>query len=196
MTEVGGDRMTDVAAPRPGERPGMWSRQGPYVLDWPDLGHALANLAGEVRTAAFAPTVVYAIARGGLVAAAYLTAVLDAGRMETVRVRRTEDDTQYAAKRRPALDRAGRAEPGPEDHVLVVDDIVGTGATAELVMRHLGELGVTEVRFAALVRNHLSPFLPDHCGFVVDDWVVFPWERGWHDRPPGWRPMPRPAARP
>ena len=76
----------------------------------------------------------------------------------------------------------------PEDRLLVVDDIVGTGATAEVVLDALRPR-CREVRLAALVRNHLAPDLAYYCAATIDDWIVFPWEPGVHDRPDGWRPF-------
>ncbi|MEV7975581.1 phosphoribosyltransferase family protein [Streptomyces sp. NPDC086519] len=172
------------------EQPGMWTRQGPYELGWDDLRTALDRIAAALRADGFVPGAVLAVARGGLVAASYLTCVLDAPVMRVVRVRRTRDDSQYAAKQPPLLEQEGPAlEPGTP--VLVVDDIVGTGATADVVRSHLLAAGfeAADLRFAALVRNHRSGFVPDYCPAVVDDWVVFPWEQGW-SRTPGVRPFP------
>ncbi|WP_330460393.1 phosphoribosyltransferase domain-containing protein [Streptomyces sp. NBC_00820] len=178
-----------------GERPGMWSRQGAYELSWHDLGTALDSIARSVRADGFTPDVVLGVARGGLLAASYLTCALDVPQMSLVRVRRTRDDSQYAAKRPPLLEQEGPV-PKPGTAVLVVDDIVGTGATADVVREHLRTAGVTDtdVRFAALVRNHRSGYVPDYCPAVVDDWVVFPWEQGW-GRTAGTRPFPLGEAR-
>jgi hypoxanthine phosphoribosyltransferase len=155
---------------------GMWRRLGPYGLTWPDLGVLLDRIAAGIRADGFAPDVVCPVARGGLVAGGYLATVLDLPKLHVVRVRRTTSDDRYADKQPAVLDVVAPATLGPDSTVLVVDDIVGTGATAELVERHLAEYGVQEVRTAALVRNHRSAFQPRYCPLVVDDWVVFPWE--------------------
>ncbi|MFE9018928.1 phosphoribosyltransferase [Streptomyces sp. NPDC007808] len=161
-----------------GEQPGMWTRQGPYLLDMTTFGRLLEDIAGEVRAAGFVPDAVLAVARGGLAAGGYLTCALDVPVMHTVRVRRTADDSRYAAKQRPVVDASGSLGLGAGDKVLVVDDIVGTGATADAVLEFLAARGVAreDVRFAAVVRNHRSGYVPDHCPAVVDDWIVFPWE--------------------
>ncbi|MGW0330818.1 phosphoribosyltransferase [Streptomyces sp. NPDC003011] len=161
-----------------GERPGMWTRQGPYLLDMATFGQLLEDIADEVRAAGFVPDAVLAVARGGLAAGGYLTCALDVPVMHTVRVRRTADDSRYAAKQRPVVDGSAPVGLGPGDKVLVVDDIVGTGATADTVLAFLADAGVArqDVRFAAVVRNHRSGYEPDHCPAVVDDWIVFPWE--------------------
>lgn len=169
---------TTPSATAAGERPGMWTRQGPYLLDMATFGGLVEDIADEVRAAGFVPDAVLAVARGGLAAAGYLTCALDVPVMHTVRVRRTADDSRYAAKQRPVVDTSGPLGLGAGDRVLVVDDIVGTGATADAVLAHLAAAGVAaeDVRFAAVVRNHRSGYVPDHCPAVVDDWIVFPWE--------------------
>lgn len=172
------------------ETRGMWTHAGPYVLDWPVLGRGLAALAEQVRESGFEPTVTYAVANGGMIPAWYLTSMLSVGRLRSVRVRRTVGEGSYLAKQPPVMNRLDNDEPGSGDRVLVVDDIVGTSATIRLVLKHLGARGVTEIRVAALVRNHLATFIPDYCAFVADDWVIFPWEKDWLDRPKGWRPVP------
>ncbi|GHH76908.1 phosphoribosyltransferase [Streptomyces sulfonofaciens] len=156
----------------------MWSRQGPYLLDWTSYGEIVGSIAARVRADGFRPDVVLAVARGGLAPAGYLTCALDVPVMETIRVRTTTDDSRYAAKRRPAVDTARPLELSPGARVLVVDDIVGTGATADAVLGRLADVGVAagDVRFAALVRNHRCRYVPDYCPVVIDDWIVFPWE--------------------
>ncbi|WP_328332154.1 MULTISPECIES: phosphoribosyltransferase [unclassified Streptomyces] len=161
-----------------GEQPGMWTRQGPYLLDMVTFGQLVEDIADEVRGSGFSPDAVLAVARGGLSAAGYLTCALDVPVMHTIRVRRTADDSRYAAKQRPVVDTSAPLGLRAGDKVLVVDDIVGTGATAEAVTRFLADADIprADVRFAAVVRNHRSGYVPDHCPAVVDDWIVFPWE--------------------
>ncbi|MEU7576862.1 phosphoribosyltransferase family protein [Streptomyces sp. NPDC041068] len=163
------------AAREPDGRPGMWSRQGPYLLDWNSFGTLLDDLADAIRADGFVPDTVLAVARGGLTPAGHLTCALDVPAMHTIRVRRTKDDSRYADKQRPVVEGAG---PMPGGRVLVVDDIVGTGATADAVLEYLAAAGVGpgDVRFAAVVRNHQSSYVPDYCPAVIDDWIVFPWE--------------------
>jgi hypoxanthine phosphoribosyltransferase len=161
-----------------GEQPGMWTRQGPYLLDMATFGQLVEDIAEDVRTAGFVPDAVLAVARGGLAAGGYLTCALDVPVMHTVRVRRTADDSRYAAKQQPVVHADAPLGLGAGDKVLVVDDIVGTGATADAVLAFLAGAGVAreDVQFAAVVRNHRSGYEPDHCPAVVDDWIVFPWE--------------------
>ncbi|ADI04958.1 phosphoribosyltransferase [Streptomyces bingchenggensis BCW-1] len=174
MTDSGGTARPAVA----GERPGMWSRQGPYLLDWASFGELVGDIATQIRDEDFRPDAVLAVARGGLTPAGFLTCALDVPVQHTIRVRRTADDTRYAAKQAPVIDMGTPPALGPGDRVLVVDDIVGTGSTAEVVLAYLADAGVarSDVRFVSVVRNHQSGYVPDYCPAVIDDWIVFPWE--------------------
>ena len=163
----------------------MWKRRGPYGMSWEDLGALLCKITTEVQNDGFCPDTLCAVARGGLVSAAYLATVLNLREMYVVRVRRTLSDSPYAEKAAPELEVVTPARVGVR--VLVVDDIVGTGATARLVVSHLRGLGARDVRVATLAVNHLSDFAANYYGVQVDDWVVFPWEAGKAQQP---FPMP------
>jgi hypoxanthine phosphoribosyltransferase len=167
----------------------MWTREGPYELDWATLGTMLACIVADIRADGFAPSVIIGVARGGLVPAGHLACALDIPTVRTVRARRTSTDDQYSPKQPPQLDSA-LSGIGPGASVLIVDDIVGTGATAEMVHDHVLASGVAEAdtRFAALVRNHRASFRPDYCPGIADDWIIFPWEAGW-GATPGARPF-------
>jgi uncharacterized protein len=158
----------------------MWRHRTPYGMTWTDLGFLVDRIAAGLRADDFHPDTVCAIARGGLIGAAYFATVLDVRDIHVVRVRRTLNDSPFAEKTSPALEVVAPAPVG--SRVLVVDDIVGTGATAEVVVRYLGKLGATDIRVAALARNHLAAFTVDYCPLEVDGWVVFPWESATPDR--------------
>ena len=154
----------------------IWSGAGPYRMTWSDFGVLADRLAARIAADGFRPDVVCGVARGGLVPAAHLAIALDVERLHVVRVRRTADDAVYAAKveaRLRVLTPGGLS--GARD-VLIVDDIVGTGATAALVESHVRSAAAGDVRLAALARNGRSGHRPDYRGVDVDDWVVFPWE--------------------
>ncbi|MFF3071132.1 phosphoribosyltransferase [Kitasatospora sp. NPDC057904] len=62
--------------------------------------------------------------------------------------------------------------------VLLVDDIIGTGATFAAVtdaLHHLLADNAT-IMTAALFRNRGCPQNPHRWAWTVNDWVVFPWE--------------------
>jgi hypoxanthine phosphoribosyltransferase len=60
--------------------------------------------------------------------------------------------------------------------VLVVDDIVGSGTTWDVVRRLVLDRGAASVEAASIVVNIGAHERPRHHGVTVDDWVHFPWE--------------------
>ncbi|MFD9963980.1 phosphoribosyltransferase [Amycolatopsis sp. NPDC058986] len=65
-----------------------------------------------------------------------------------------------------------------EGHVLLVDDICGSGATLRCMRRGLAELLASNARVhtATLCLNTGAATKPDYSVWTVSDWVVFPWE--------------------
>jgi hypoxanthine phosphoribosyltransferase len=62
--------------------------------------------------------------------------------------------------------------------VLVVDDLVDEGATMKTVLRHLRKEKPKELKTAVLFKKPWSKFEPNFYLEMLDEWVVFPWERG------------------
>lgn len=153
----------------------IWRRTGPYAMTWADFGTLAERLATLVRADAFEPDVLCCVARGGYLTSGYLATALDLSRLHVVRVRRTVGDGIYADKQAATFS-VQTDDLRPGDRVLVAEDIVGSGATAELVERELRAAGAAEVRMATLTLNPLSTYRPRYHGTEVDDWVVFPWE--------------------
>ena len=153
----------------------IWTRTSPYLMTWSDFGILAERLCQAVRADGFRPDALCCIARGGFVVAGYLALALDVACLDVVRVRRTVDDEVYARKQAPQLWDSGTDRRGAR-RILIVDDIVGTGATAQLVDRHLRETSPADIRFAALLHNPRSAYHPGYRALEVDDWVVFPWE--------------------
>ncbi|GAA3875359.1 phosphoribosyltransferase [Streptomyces sedi] len=163
-------------------------RPAPVFLTWDDIDAATQTLAGQV-TAGGMPDVVVAIVRGGMIPAAMLAHRLGIRDVRTVEVTRTSGDGIHAVKtllptaRNPAS--LGDLE-GLD--VLLVDDIVGSGATLARTASLLRDLGPARVRTAVLTVNRANwtqstePHrVIDHIASLNDTWIVFPWE-GRHER--------------
>ena len=64
----------------------------------------------------------------------------------------------------------------PEKPVLMIDDLVDTGATIEFFKAKLQELGVPS-QVAVVYKKPTSTVLPDFWVEQTSDWIVFPWEK-------------------
>ena len=61
---------------------------------------------------------------------------------------------------------------------MVVDDLVDEGATMQTVAKHLRSEKPRTLRTAVLFKKPWSAFEPDFFLETLEEWIVFPWERG------------------
>ena len=139
---------------------------------WDEVCSLAFDLSEKVRSA-FSPDVVVGIARGGLVPARLLVDLLGVSTMLTVGVAFYKD-----IARREKQPRITQALPFhiAGRHLLVVDDVVDTGKSLELIVGELKK-AQHEVRTATLYRKPWAEFNPDFYSKETDAWIIFPWER-------------------
>ena len=150
---------------------GYAKRKGVHEISWDTFAELSEQLA-EVLTAKRIDTII-GIARAGLFPA---TAVACALRCELYPIRitrRLHDKVMYDSpvwKVPVSALVEGRA-------VAVVDEIVDTGETLELVVKEARALGAERVVTAALVSHSWAQPAPDVTALVTDKFVIFPWDR-------------------
>lgn len=143
------------------------------TLTWDGFGEATRDLARAVLDSGFAPEVVVAIARGGLLPAgaiAYGLGVKNCGAINvefytgigTVRdapeVLPPELDMSYLDGRR----------------VLLVDDVADSGRTLALAVQLLRDRGA-DVRSVTIYTKPGTIVQPDYAWKDTDRWINFPW---------------------
>ncbi len=142
-------------------------------MTWDDLGTGARALAQAVRDDGFAPDLVLAVARGGLLVAGAISYALDVKNTFTMNVEFYTgiDERLEAPLLLPPV-------PDPVDlrraRVLVADDVADTGATLALV-RTFCEPHVADVRTAVLYEKPRSEVACDYVWRRTDRWIVFPW---------------------
>ncbi|RKN03366.1 phosphoribosyltransferase [Streptomyces radicis] len=155
----------------------------------PDAFTAAARLIAGAE-AAHRPQAVVGIARGGTQLAEWVAAHLSVPAVVIGARHNTTDAPRASASGRVRLDavpEAALAVLGRGRRLLVVDDVVGSGATLRAVLADLAaRVAPVGVRTAVLCRNAGTRFAPDTWGWEVADWVVFPWEAP----PPSAEPLP------
>ena len=147
--------------------------EGKEVLTWEGLGDATDDLARQVHESCFDPSVIIAIARGGMVPAGSLTYRLGVKLTDAINVEfytdvhQTLPDPVLLA---PMLD----TESITGRRILIVDDVVDSGRTLALVVKLLRGFGA-DVRSAVLYAKPTTVVEPDFCWKHTDRWIVFPW---------------------
>ncbi|WP_232547864.1 phosphoribosyltransferase [Propioniciclava soli] len=143
------------------------------VLTWERFGSACRELAHQVADSGFAPEVIIAVARGGLLPGGGLSYALGCKLSDAINVEfytdvhETLPDPVLLA---PMLD----TENIRGKRLLVVDDVVDSGRTLELVLDLLREVGA-EARSAVLYAKPTTICHPDYVWAHTDRWIAFPW---------------------
>ena len=143
------------------------------ILTWDGFGAASRELAASIRHSGFEPTVLLAIARGGLPVAGALGYALGIKNCMVINVEfytGVDQRLEVPVILPPALNLVDLTNA----RVLVVDDVADTGETlllvAEQVRRH-----VAEVRTAVLYEKPRSAVRCDYVWRRTTRWIDFPW---------------------
>ena len=142
-------------------------------MNWAEYGDLSAELVERVRREALPFDLVIGIARGGIPLAMVLSDELGV-RIDVINVKSYGGISQREEPRIVST----ITEKVRGKKILVVDDLVDEGATMQTVLEHLRTEGASELKTAVLFKKPWSKFEPDFCLETLDDWVVFPWERG------------------
>jgi hypoxanthine phosphoribosyltransferase len=141
------------------------------VLTWTQIYNLLLNQGQRISCSAFKPDVIVGVSRGGWFPARILSDILENSNLANVKAecyvgidksRKMANLTQCVS-----ADVLGK-------RVLVVDEIVDSGRSLQLVVSHLMQRGAREVKTATMFCKPRSAFKPDYC--ETEHWVVFPWE--------------------
>jgi xanthine phosphoribosyltransferase len=121
------------------------------------------------------------VTRGGLVPAAIVARELDVRLIETICIA-SYDETRQGALRMlkgVAAEILDMARTG--DGVLIIDDLVDTGATARVVRNLLPKAHFATVYAKPMGRPLVDTFITE---VSQDTWIFFPWDTGLAFQPP------------
>ena len=142
-------------------------------LSWDQFGEASRQLARAVLDDGFAPEVVVAIARGGLLPAgaiAYALGVKNCGALNVEFYTGVGTVLEAPEVLPPALDIAYLAGR----RVLLVDDVADSGRTLALAVALLRDRGA-DVRSVTVYTKPGSVATPDYSWRETSLWIDFPW---------------------
>ena len=148
----------------------------PLTSSWIDHIEGINALGQSVLASGWQPTAILGISRGGLIAAAMLSYMLDVRLIQAVRVEHYDDQNNRLSSGAQFVD-------GPQpfatldittERLLIVDDIIDTGETLKLV-RQAVQNNADQIKVAALYVRSNQKHAADWYWEVEDAWVVFPW---------------------
>ncbi len=142
-------------------------------ISWKKLYLALVELANRIKCDGYKPDMIMGVLKGGLIPARILSDLLSIDNLGFIGVKFYKGLAKRDMKPELTL------PPTPSVNgrkVLVVDDVVETGRTIQLVLDELYRYGAKEARTLTLYVKKWSPIVPDYYYKVTDKWIVFPWE--------------------
>jgi len=143
-----------------------------YVT-WSQYGEMVTKLAGSVAASGEKFDLVIGIARGGMPVAMVVADKLGI-KVDFLNVK---SYTDVGERVKPKI-LTTITEKITNKRVLIVDDLVDGGATMETITEYLSTQKPISIKTAVLFTKPWSTFAPDFSLRVVDNWVVFPYERG------------------
>lgn len=156
----------------------------PLRLSWQEIHQITVVLSKKIQ-ADNNPDLIVTILRGGVIPGVMLSHHLGVRDLLTLDIRRTLTDDVCSSKQPPTIGLHTSLDSVTNRHVLLVDDVVGTGDTITAALNLLTAAKPLTVRSAVCVVNlanwyqhhHRKPCTSiSYVGQSVQDWVIFPWE--------------------
>ena len=155
-------------------------REKAFPVSWDQFHRDARALAWRLAAAGPFDAIV-AVTRGGLVPAAIVARELEVRMIETVCVASYHDyktlgGLQVLKMIAPEVTRLNEGA-----RILIVDDLVDTGATAKIVREMLPKAHFATVYAKPLGRPLVDTFITE---VSQDTWIYFPWDMGLAFQPP------------
>ena len=131
------------------------------------------------------PEVIISVVRGGMVPSVILSHALGIRKVENIKSIETISDEINAIKLEPIIDKNVNLSEIRRKKVLIVDDILGSGATIRKIKEEVKKWQPEELRTAICLVNeenweksNKSDYNDEieYVGKTARGWVVFPWE--------------------
>jgi len=155
-------------------------REKAFPVSWDQFHRDARALAWRLASAGPFDAIV-AITRGGLVPAAIVARELEVRVIETVCVASYHDYKNQGGLRVLKTIAPDIAKLDGGAKILIVDDLVDTGATAKVVREMLPKAHFATVYAKPLGRPLVDTFITE---VSQDTWIYFPWDMGLTFQPP------------
>jgi hypoxanthine phosphoribosyltransferase len=144
------------------------------IPTWDEIYDLLLGLADRIRKDNFRPDIIVGILRGGCTPARVMADLLGNPKLADVGVKFYVGTVR--AEGEPVLTQP--VSTSVEDkNVLLLDDVVDTGKSLQLVKEHIIGNGARIVKTASIYFKPWSIIVPDFYKRKTRSWVVFPWEQ-------------------
>lgn len=151
-------------------------------VEWNEIIEMLCELKIKLVSK---PEIIIAIQRGGLIPATILSHLLNIRDIEVVISTRNVSDDIHSEKIPPNVSENYRLTRINGKKILIVDDIIGSGATMQKVVNLIREYHPLSIEMFSCYVNldnweKAQKYSPEksitYVGKTVRGWVIFPWE--------------------
>ncbi|MEO3993653.1 MAG: phosphoribosyltransferase [Desulfurococcaceae archaeon TW002] len=146
---------------------------GFLILTWKKINEVILRLALNITREGLETDLIVGILRGGYIVARILSDMLGTDNIGVVEVKFYKGIGERAE--RPIITQPLTVDVKGKN-ILIVDDVVDSGRTLEIVTEQVRLRGAKSVRTAVLFYKPKSIIKPDFYVQEVREWVVFPWE--------------------
>lgn len=143
------------------------------IPSWEEIHESVLRLVDDILVNGYKIDLIVGILRGGYVVARILCDLLKANDIGVVEVKFYRGVEEKAE--RPIITQPLTADVRGKN-VLIVDDVVDSGRTLEIVTEQVRLRGAKNVKSAVLYYKPKSIIKPDYFVHETVEWVVFPWE--------------------
>jgi len=153
-------------------------------FDWVEIENIIHQLATEIKKT-YNPDILISAVRGGMIPSVILSHILNVRDIQNVNIKETISDDINAKKNTPVLDNNLNLNNITGKKVLIVDDILGSGATIRTLKDEIKKWNPKEIKTAVCIINEENweksntvtyENLVEYNGKCVRGWVIFPWE--------------------
>jgi hypothetical protein len=144
-------------------------------LSWNDIEEMCRDISSKIRKKRIKPDIMVAVSRGGLIPGRIMSSYLKNRNLSVIRVQFYARQGERAKK--PIIVEETNSNVKGRT-LLVIDDVLETGKTLELVRDYFNDKGAKKVYLAVLIKKNKKQRLkPDFYSRTSDKWIVYPWER-------------------
>ena len=144
-------------------------------VTWDDVHLMSLRIAKRVVEEGYKPDAIVGVLRGGFIVARIVADALGIEDLGAVEVKFYKGIAEHAE--RPIITQPLTLDVR-DKKVLIVDDVVDSGRTLEVVTEQVRLRGASTVKSAALFTKPKSIIHPDFYITMTTDWIIFPWELG------------------
>jgi len=144
-------------------------------VTWDEVHKLSLMLVRKVIESRYLPDVIVGILRGGYIVARIVADILNIEELGVVEVKFYRSIGERAE--RPVITQPLILDVR-DKNVLIVDDVVDSGRTLEIVSQQVRLRGAKNIKSAALFVKPRSIINPDYYIIKTTKWVLFPWELG------------------